>query len=66
MEPEVIVVQYGRGCWTRGQKFALIRTVCQLWAVVRAYVLLDRTGNGFHIKISVLLNQSKPALVQTQ
>ena len=27
-EPEVIVVQYGRGCWTRGQKFALIRTVC--------------------------------------
>ena len=28
MEPEVIVAQYGRGCWTRGQKFALIRTVC--------------------------------------
>ena len=25
---EVIVLQYGCGCWTRGQKFALIRTVC--------------------------------------
>ena len=25
-EPEVIVVQYGRGSRTRGQKFALIRT----------------------------------------
>ena len=34
----------------------------QLWA--QAYVLLDRTGNGFHIKISVMLNQSKPALAQ--
>ena len=41
----------------------------QLWAqswVVLAYVLLDRTGKGFHIKISVLFNQSKPALAQTQ
>ena len=41
----------------------------QLWAqswVMLAYVLLDRTGNGFHIKVSVMLNQSKPALVQTQ
>ena len=41
----------------------------QLWAqpwVMRAYVLQDRTGNGFHIKISVLFNQSKPALAQTQ
>ena len=41
----------------------------QLWAqpwVMRAYVLQERTGNGFHIKISVLLNQPKPALAQTQ
>ena len=41
----------------------------QLWAqswVMLAYVLLDRTGNGFHIKISVMLNQSKPALAQTK
>ena len=98
-------LQYGRGCWTRGQNIALIRTVrfcvrtlisrfcnsyedgtstnrephqtyktaevgySQLWAqswVMLAYVLLDRTGNGFHIKVSVMLNQSKPALVQTQ
>ena len=28
METEVIVVQYGCECWTHGQKFALIRTVC--------------------------------------
>ena len=27
-EPEVIDAQYGRRCWTRGQKLALIRTVC--------------------------------------
>ena len=104
-ELEVIVVQYRRGCWTRGQKFALIRTVrfcvwtltlnlvfcnsyedgtstnrephqayktaevgySQLWAqswVMLAYVLIDRTGNGFHINISVMLNHSKPALAQ--
>ena len=28
MEPEVIDAQYGRGRRTRGQKLALIRTVC--------------------------------------
>ena len=28
MEPEVIDAQYGRRRWTRGQKLALIRTVC--------------------------------------
>ena len=28
MEPEVIDAQNGRRCWTRGQKLALIRTVC--------------------------------------
>ena len=28
MEPEVIAAPYGRRCWTRGQKLALIRTVC--------------------------------------
>ena len=41
----------------------------QLWArpwVILAYELLNRTRNGFHIKISVLLNKSKPALAQTQ
>ena len=41
----------------------------QLWAqswVTRAYVLLDRTRNEFDIKISVLLNKSKPPLAQTQ
>ena len=42
----------------------------QLWAqswVMLAYVLLDRTGNGFHIKISVnYVESSKPALAQTQ
>ena len=27
-EPEVIDAQYGHGHWTRGQKLALIRTVC--------------------------------------
>ena len=27
-EPEVIDTQYGRRHWTRGQKLALIRTVC--------------------------------------
>ena len=103
-EPEVIVVQYECGCWTCGQKFALIRTVCfcvwtliscsvlnsyedgtstnreprqayktaevgysQLWAqswVMLAYVLLDRTGNGFHIKISVMLIASSPGSSQ--
>ena len=29
MEPEVIVAQCRHGCWTRSQKFALIRTVHQ-------------------------------------
>ena len=41
----------------------------QLWArpwVILAYELLNRTRNRFHIKISVLLNKSKPALAQTQ
>ena len=27
METEVIVVHYGCGCWTHGQKFALIRSL---------------------------------------
>ena len=41
----------------------------QLWAqpsVMLAYELLNRTGNGFNIKVFVLLNKSKPALAQTQ
>ena len=100
MEPEVIVVQYGRGCWTCDQKEQFVfvydsdltlsnsyedgtstnrelrqayKTAevgnSQLWAqpwVMLAYELLNRTGNGFNIKVFVLLNKSKPALAQTQ
>ena len=40
-EPEVIDAQYGRRCWTRGQKLAPIRTVC---ICVRTQVLSSVTA----------------------
>ena len=53
-EPEVIVVQYRLGCWTRGQKFALIRTVCFcVRTLISRSVTATKTGQALterHIK----------------
>ena len=40
-EPEVVDAQYGRRRWTRGQKLALIRTVC---VCVRTRILRSVTA----------------------
>ena len=58
-EPEVIVVQYGRGCWTRSQKFALIRTVrfC-VRTLISCSVTATKTGQApteSHVKRIKLL-----------
>ena len=47
MEPEVIDAQYGRGHWTRGQKLALIRTVClSAWTLISRSVAATKTGQA--------------------
>ena len=60
-EPEVIVAQYGSRtwCWTRGQKFALIRTVrlC-VWTLISRSVTATKTGQApteSHVKRIKLL-----------
>ena len=58
-EPEVIVVQYGHGCWTRDQKFVLIRTVhfCARTLFLRS-VTATKTGQApieSHVKRIKLL-----------
>ena len=47
MEPELIVVQYGRGYWTCGQKFVLIRTVClRARTLISCSVTATKTGQA--------------------
>ena len=58
-EPEVIVIQYRHGCWTCGQKFALIRTVrlCVRTPISRS-VTATKTGQApieSHVKRIKLL-----------
>ena len=47
MKPEVVVAQYRCGCWTHGQKFALIRTVrlC-VWTLISHSVTATKTGQA--------------------
>ena len=46
-EPEVIDAQYGRGHWTRGQKLALIRTVClSVRTLISRSVAATKTGQA--------------------
>ena len=46
-EPEVIGAQYGRGHWTRGQKLALIRTVClSVRTLISRSVAATKTGQA--------------------
>ena len=46
-EPEVIDAQYGRGHWTRGQKLALIRTVClSVRTMISRSVAATKTGQA--------------------
>ena len=47
MKPEVVVAKYRCGCVTRGQKFALIRTVClRVWTLISHSVTATKTGQA--------------------
>ena len=46
-KPEVIDAQYGCGHWTRGQKLALIRTVClSVRTLISCSVAATKTGQA--------------------
>ena len=58
-EPEVVDAQYRCGRWTRGQKLALIRTVClSVRTLISCSVIATKTGQApaeSHVKCTKLL-----------